>query len=106
MVPVLRIAIIWFFKACIYNFSFYPLHSLFFITKDSGNGQLSFQFTNLRKDLAFYFFKDVKMVNEILDFKKGEKYSSVVKFVDYNQQLRPRIVPSGSYIKTNFRIYY
>lgn len=56
----------------------------------SGSGALTFNLTNLRADVGFYYFtgglsKGVLMAT----------YSKPVTFKNYNQPLRARVVPTG-----------
>ncbi len=61
----------------------------------TGEGTLSFNFTNLRQNMSFYMFtggigNESCAVKSTLDFGYPDVY-----FVDPNEPLRPRIVPSG-----------
>lgn len=57
----------------------------------SGVGQLNFNFTNLRADIAFHYFTG-SLLTPIL----VATYKRKVSFKNNNEPLRPRIVPVGS----------
>lgn len=57
----------------------------------NGQGALTFNLTNLRADVAFYYFTN-SLTNPILVFRSDE----TVSFENINQPLRPRIVATGN----------
>ena len=57
----------------------------------SGVGQLNFNFTNLRADIAFHYFTG-SLLTPIL----VATYKKKVTFANNNEPLRPRIVPVGN----------
>lgn len=62
----------------------------------TGEGVLQFNFTNLRQNISFYYFtggigNNSCAVKSTLDFGYPDVY-----FIDPNEPLRPRIVPSGN----------
>ncbi|MBS0646966.1 MAG: hypothetical protein JSR97_10320 [Verrucomicrobia bacterium] len=58
----------------------------------SGVGSLTFNFTNLRADFAFYYFTN-STSKPILVAMSNDK----VTFQSNNQPLKPRVVPTGDY---------
>jgi len=58
------------------------------------HGSITFNFTNLRADIAFYYF-----INGTTDSILVASYPLKVDFKDYNQPLRARVVPTGDYDK-------
>ena len=56
----------------------------------AGTGQLTFNMTNLRSDIAFYYFANALSKPVLV-----AKSSQVVTFENFNQPLRPRIVATG-----------
>ena len=63
----------------------------------SGLASLSFNFTNLRADIAFYLIRsdDPVVPNGVV----LNKYKSNITFFNFNEQLRPRITTTSSYSK-------
>jgi len=57
---------------------------------DGGSGQLTFNMTNLRADIKFYYFKN-STANPVL----VDSTAPIVDFYNYNQPLRPRVIPTG-----------
>lgn len=57
----------------------------------TGNGQLVFNLTNTRDDIVFYYFKGSTGKNAV----QVAKSDSLVTFKNKNEQLRPRVVPTG-----------
>lgn len=57
-----------------------------------GKGEMTFNFTNLRADVAFYYFTS-SLSKPVLVAQAKEK----VRFRNINQPLRPRVVPTGDY---------
>lgn len=58
----------------------------------TGKGQLLFNFTNLRSDIAFYYYTNGQSKPVLV-----EKAAQTVTFKNLNQPLRPRMVPTGDY---------
>ncbi len=59
-----------------------------------GTGALTFNMTNLRGDIAFYYFTN-STGHPILVANANE--NQIVSFRDNNQPLKPRVVPTGDY---------
>lgn len=62
----------------------------------SGKGVLSFNFTNLRSDISFYFFTN-GLHQPITQASTVDSPEEWVDFVNYNEPLRPRMVATGNY---------
>lgn len=58
----------------------------------SGKGQLLFNFTNLRADIAFYYYTNGQSKPVLVG-----KANEVISFKNINEPLRPRMVPTGDY---------
>lgn len=58
----------------------------------TGKGQLLFNFTNLRADIAFYYYTNGLSKPVLLG-----KAAETVTFKNFNEPLRPRMVPTGDY---------
>lgn len=56
----------------------------------NGIASFTFNFTNLRSDIAFYLFTGNLTYPYVMD-----KYPETVKFANPNEQLRPRVVATG-----------
>lgn len=59
-----------------------------------GYGELTFNMTNVRNDIVFYYFTGGTSHPIVVD-----KYSKNVQFYNNNEPLKPRIVPTGDYNK-------
>ncbi len=62
----------------------------------TGLGSLTFNFTNLRADIGFYYFTN-STSKPVLVATASDK----VSFANNNQPLKPRVVPTGDYDKFN-----
>jgi hypothetical protein len=58
----------------------------------SGYGSLHFNLTNLRADVAFYYFTSGTIYPKFVNVSQTN-----VTFTNYNQPLRPRVVATGDY---------
>ncbi len=66
----------------------------------TGEGTLSFNFTNLRGDISFYFFTN-GLANPIAENSTIDQPNLYVDFENYNQPLRPRMTATGNYNEFN-----
>jgi len=62
----------------------------------TGKGVLSFNFTNLRSDISFYFFTN-GLKHPIAQASTVDTPEEYVNFINYNEPLRPRVVATGDY---------
>ena len=62
----------------------------------NGRGNLTFNFTNLRSDISFYYFTN-GLHHPIAQATTVDKPELYVDFENYNEPLRPRVVPTGDY---------
>ena len=65
---------------------------------NTGQGTLQFNFTNLRADISFYFFSN-GLKHPIAENSTVDQPDLFVDFSNYNEPLRPRMVPTGDYDK-------
>ena len=82
--------------------SSYLQNSVDYYSTRPGEGSLTFNFTNLRADIRFYYFNhSAGTSTSSAETIMVANYTEPVKFFNYNEQIKPRVVAMNSIEDTN-----